>query len=179
MAGVISVDSVAGSADLTTALAEAAKEVGRVPLSEEQALALALEMADVLRQVALNEHTVIDVKAAQPALLAALSSDVEDLQIKAGAVLALVETPAAQQAIAALALDPGNTESLRLAMLGRLAESGKANGNKLPAAQVDALIRLAADEPQLELRTAASKALGALNLSDNRASAIIRQYHPR
>ena len=44
-------------------------------------------------------------------------------------------------------------------------------------AQVAELVRIARDEPDLVLRTAASQALGAVNLASNQASDIIRRYY--
>jgi hypothetical protein len=79
--------------------------------------------------------------------------------------------------VAALALDAANSESLRLSSFASLSESAKSHGNLLSGDQVTELIRIARDEPDLTMRTAASQALGALNLTANKASEIIRGYH--
>jgi hypothetical protein len=76
-----------------------------------------------------------------------------------------------------LALKTDNTESLRVAVFGSLADSAKHAGNKLTEEQVNELVKQAMDEPNLNLRTAASKALGALNLTTSKASEIIRKYY--
>ena len=66
---------------------------------------------------------------------------------------------------------------LRIAMFDALAESARRNANKLDAPLIDPLIQIASDEPVMTLRNAAAQALGALNLTTNKASEIIRKYH--
>ncbi len=92
-------------------------------------------------------------------------------------MLALTPVPAAQRAIAHVALDANNSKSLRVAVFGSLAESAKNNGNLLEEAQVATLVTIAKEDADLTIRTAASQTLGAINLSNNKASEIIRTYH--
>jgi len=58
-----------------------------------------------------------------------------------------------------------------------LASSAKAFGNRLDDDRVTRVLGLARDEPDLVMRSAASQALGALDLTDNKASDIIRSYY--
>lgn len=109
--------------------------------------------------------------------MTALSAPDEGLQTAAASVLALVRTPSAQGAIAQMALDAANTDSLRLAAYDSLSESAKNNGNLLGDDQLTELVRIARDEADLTIRTAASQTLGALNLHTSKASDIIRSYH--
>jgi hypothetical protein len=118
------------------------------------------------------------VDAAEPALIAALSSESEELQVKTAGVLSLCRSAQAQDAVAQAALNADRPEALRIEMFAALAESAKNNGNQLEPARVANLIQVSADDSVMTIRTAASKALGALNLSDNRASEIIRKYYP-
>ena len=97
--------------------------------------------------------------------------------VKAASVLALVPTPSAQGAVARTALDAANANSLRLAAFDSLSESSKSNGNLLADDQLTELVKIARDETDLTIRTAASQTLGALNLHTSKASDIIRSYY--
>jgi hypothetical protein len=102
----------------------------------------------------------------------------ETLRSRAAAVLGRVRSESAQRALASTALDGQQSETLRVSVLGSLSESAKAYGKQLSDDQVQQLVGLTADETQSAgLRTAASKALGALNLTDNKASDLIRKYY--
>ena len=171
------VDAAAADAALEAALERARGRAGHAPLSGEMALDLALRAADTLRRIAVDGRTVYDASMAMPSLISALSASDERLQITAALVLALTPLPAAQRAIAHVALDSNNSKSLRVAAFGSLAESAKNNGNLLEEGQVSALVTIAKEDADLTIRTAASQTIGAVNLSNNKASEIIRTYY--
>ncbi|UCG17490.1 MAG: HEAT repeat domain-containing protein [Phycisphaerales bacterium] len=179
LTGLDQADAGASATELAAAADRASAEAAQIALEPAMALELALETADVLRRVALDGRTPINIEAAEPALISALAADSEELRVKVASVLALSHSARAQQAVARVALSSDQAEPLRIAMFESLAESAKRNGNRLEPQLVNELIQIAAEEPVLTLRTSASKALGALNLSDNRASEIIRKYHQR
>ncbi len=163
---------------MLTARIDAINErTGQLPLDGHIALSLALESAEVLRGIAADGRTVFRFERAEPALISVLTSPEEELQIKAASVLALAHTAAAQRAIAALALDAGNTTTLRVATFNSLAESAQNNGNLLEENQILRLVEIARDDEDLVIRTAASQALGAINLKSSKASEIIRKYY--
>jgi len=92
-------------------------------------------------------------------------------------VLGHIASGAAQQAIAGIALDPAEPQEMRVAMFSALAAAAKRRGNLLPDETVRQLITVVESDTNMAIRTAASQALGALNLPGNPASAIIRgQY---
>ena len=127
--------------------------------------------------IAVDGRTVFAFEIAEPALISVLTSPSEELQIKAARVLALARTETAQRAVAHLALDDANTDSLRVATFNALAESAKNNGNLLTDDQVARLVLIAKDDENLVIRTAASEALGAVNLKSSKASEIVRKYY--
>jgi len=170
-----SVDASA-TAGLEAALERLRERGGQTQLDSDLAFALALEATETLRRIAVDGRTVYDFAVAEAALIGALSSSDERLQITAASVLALARTPTAQRAIGHVALDPGNSLTLRIAAFGSLAESAKNNGHALEDAQTAEFVRIAREEADLTIRTAASQALGAMNLATNRASEIIRSY---
>ncbi len=141
------------------------------------ALELALESAATLRDIALDGDSVFVYQEAEPALISALAAQDEELRIGSASVLALIGTPAAQRALADAALDDANSDTLRISAFQALARAARNKGNHLDADRVTRLLAAAKDEADLVLRTAASQALGALNLADNQASEIIRKYY--
>lgn len=149
------------------------------PFTPERGLELALASARTLRLIAESNATPFDTRPAQQDLIRALTYNAEELQIAAAAALALIDSPEAQQAIATFALDPGQTESLRIAMFGSLAESARRFGSELRDDQVKELTAQGMNDPNLTLRTAASKALGAMNFpTEVSADVILAQPEP-
>ncbi len=174
---VESMDASSAEQTVGAALTRARERTGQTSLAPDVAMLMALQAAETLRSIALDGNTVYDFGGAVPALIGALASTDERLQVTAASVLALAGTPTAQRSVAHVALDEGNSETLRVAVFRSLAESARNHGNTLEESQVGDLVRVSRDEKNLTLRTAASQALGAINLANNRASEIIRSYH--
>lgn len=164
---------------VSTRITRASQAMGMSPLDRDLSLSLALQSADVLRDIAESNLSVYKFSRAIPALITALKSKSETLRTKVGHALALAESADAQAAIAESALDTAHSQAERIAAFGALAESARRNGNLLGDHEVVArLIAFTMDEQDLVLRAAASKALGALDLPSNKASEIIRaQYN--
>lgn len=171
------VDAQADAAALSAALERIVARTGQKPLDAAAAVEIALQAARTLEAIAAHGRTVFDVTGAEPALIADLSSTSEELRATCAEVLARIPTPTAQRSIAYVAMDDKNSESLRVSVFGSLARSARLAGNQLEPQQVARLLDIAKNEPSLILRTAASQALGALNLADNQASAIIRSFY--
>jgi hypothetical protein len=171
---VETVDAAMDESGLAAAFDRAHERSAATPLDDDAVLAVALEAGETLRRIAVDGRTVYDLSVAEPALIDALSSGEERLQVLAASVLALMPTSTAQRAIAHVALDDGNARSLRVAAYGSLSESAKNHGHMLEDGQVAELVRIAKEEDDLVIRTAASQALGAINLATSKASEIIR-----
>ena len=166
------------SADaLTERWMEVAGRVGQLPLHDDEALVLALNATETLRLIAVDGRTVYQYEQAEPNLIRALARPDESLKLAAMQTLLLFARPAAQQAIASVGLDAGQSESVRMAAFAALSESGKRNGSLLTEDQVAELLELAMNDDDLVMRTAASRALGALNISSDRSSEVILKYH--
>ncbi len=174
-------------ADGQTAYADLAKQLvarrdeiagrfGHADLPAETSLHLALEAAHTLRLVALNRSSALDVRQAEPALSAALAQPSEELRIACCDALAAIDSATAQRAIGGVALNAEQTPTLRMAAFDALAESGRRFGNQLEPAVVKQLLEQAIGLPDLDLRTAASQAMGALNLSGRVVADVILQY---
>jgi len=171
------VDAGVDEGALRGALERVRDRTGQTPLNPEMASSIALQSAETLRRIAVDGRTAYNVSEAAPALIGALSASDEKLQTVAAGVLALIPAPAAQRAIAHVALDSKNSLSLRVAAFGALAESARNNGNQLEESHVGALVKIAREESDLVIRTASSQALGAINLGTSKASEIIRGFY--
>ncbi|MEW6251824.1 MAG: hypothetical protein AB1716_14355 [Planctomycetota bacterium] len=165
------------SEDVERAIATVSKAVGATAITPELGAELALEAADVLRQLALTNNPVFKVTDAEAALLTALQSDRPELKLLVAEVLGYIGTTKAQEAIAKLALDPQTPEDMRVKMFTALAEAAKRQGNKLPDELVQTVVSIAAKDENMTIREAASRTLGALNVPGEPASEIIRNQY--
>lgn len=174
------VEFVVGAVDreaLLARVASASGVVGMTPVDGDRAHELALLSAETLRRLALDRAGVFNVSDAERSAVAALDASQEDLQLAAIGLLATISSGGAQRAIAHIALAGSHTESLRTAAFAGLAESAKRFGSLLDGEQVDALLTFSFEEANLRLRTAASHALGALNVASDKASRIPLRFH--
>ena len=152
---------------------DTAARVGRVPLDADEALDLAIDACHVLDAIAVSRSPVFAFDQATPALIIALQHPAEDLRIEAAFVLAHAASPDAQNALAAVAVDPDTEMTLRLPAFESLADSAKRNGNLLNADNLTALKELTISAADPVIRTNASRALGALNLPASEAATPI------
>ncbi len=179
LADVIDIgDETVITQQIMTRLGRASQALGMSPLDRDLSLDLAIRAADTVRAIALSNRTVYDTSRVTPALIMGLKSSSEALRVRCSHALALAKSADAQEAILESALDATHSQSERIAEFGDLAEAARRNGNLLGDREVvSRLIELALNEKDLVLRTAASKALGALDLSGDKASEIIRAQH--
>ena len=133
-----------------------------------------LRAAKVMLKIAQTRNQILDLSPAQDALIAATKSKRMEIQMLAGQILAYLNTPAAQQAIAAMAMAEGNSKDIRIVAFGSLAVSAKVNGNNLDDAAINALYALVSSKDiDPGLRAAAAAAYGALNLPSQKVKTLI------
>lgn len=148
---------------LTTRLEQIGRRYGYQPLTDEDGVDLSLEAARSLQRIAAYKSVIFDVRAAESALAEALNNHPsEEVRIDTTRVLALIDSSTAQDALAQAALSDEHTSTLRIAAFASLAESARELGDRLSDRLTKELIQQAMSEPDLELRTAASQALGAI-----------------
>ncbi len=134
----------------------------------------ALRAADTMLKLASTRNKVVDLSGAQDALVAGVRDKRTEIQVLSGQTLAHLDSPAAQRAIAGMALDTGNAAEVRIPAFDSLATSAKVNANMLPETVVDAIyILISSDETDPDLRSAAAAAYGALNLPSQKAKDLI------
>jgi hypothetical protein len=134
----------------------------------------ALRAAQALLKLAVSRNPVIDLSLAQPALVNATQSTRQEIQVLSGQILAYINSPDAQRAIAEMAMAAGNDASVRIAAFESLANSAKLSGSLLPDGTISAIYTLiSADETDPALRAAAAAAYGALNLPSQKVKNLI------
>lgn len=154
---------------LGSAIEQALAATGAAEQSEEQRLALAVEALDELYEVGIG-RSVYDVAVAEPALVAALQDDRDEVVTKAGQVLALIGTPTAQEALGRAAIETGG--EVQVSLLDSLGVSASHHGNKLPEVLTNDLLKLV-QESTGETAIAAARAHGALSLPTSNAVQLI------
>ena len=142
--------------------------------NERLAYTYALRSVNAMLQLAASRNTVIDLSQAQTSLIKVSGGPDKDIKVLACQVLAYLNSPEAQRAIAATALDQANPLDVRVAAFGALAVSAKVNASLLDDEQVNAIFALAGSvEAPAPLRGAAAAAYGALNLPSQRVKDLI------
>lgn len=142
--------------------------------SQELVDSYAIRSAEVLLKLALTRNPVIDLSRAKEMLIEATKDKREQIQILAGQILAHLDGPDAQRAIAAMALAEDNSMAVRVAAFESLTTSAKLNANLLDDEKIDAIYSLVSSrqtEPQL--RSAAATAYGSLNLPSRKVKNLI------
>ncbi len=140
--------------------------------SDEIAENYAVRAAETMLSLAHSRNKVLDLSAAQLALESAVSD--ARIQVLAGEILAYLNSPGAQRAIAAMALEENNAPDVRISAFNSLATSAKLNANMLPDETIDAIYALiSSDATDTELRSTAAAAYGALNLPSRKVKDLI------
>lgn len=134
----------------------------------------ALRSASVMLKLAVTRNRVINLAEARDALTGATTSKRPEIQILAAEILARLEGPGAQRAIAIMALADGNNPVVRISAFNALAVSAKINANLLDDDLIDAVYSLVGSQ-QVDpaLRAAAASAYGALNLPSRKVKDLI------
>jgi HEAT repeat protein len=143
-------------------------------LDRRLADSFAIRSLEAMLKLGQTKNSVIDLSAAQQDLISATKDSRTQVQILAGRVLAYLNSPNAQRAIAAMGLDTENPVEVRIAAFNSLAASAKLNANLLDSDMIDAVFSLISS-PQTtpELKTAAAAAYGALNLPSKKVKDLI------
>ena len=161
---------------LKKSIEDARTKAGVGALDQKDVDAYALSAAAALRSLAISRNPVLAVSAGQTGLLAALQGTKSDLVAAVGNVLSELPSDAAQQGLAARALDDQAPADIRKSLFKSLADSAKTFGNHLEPSQVELLQKEAVELTDPDLRSAAAEARGALNLpTDQARDLILRQ----
>lgn len=160
-------------AALSPVLQKARERSGSLPLDEKTAQSYALRSAELLGKLAIARGQVLNLLDAQPTLLGSLEDARPEIAKAGTVVLGLIDSKEPQAALLAKSLDEKAADELKIASLKGLATSERFFGNRLSGEQVDSLKKLTETATSPDVKTAASEALGALNLPSNEAKTLI------
>jgi hypothetical protein len=161
------------AASLKPALDEARKHAGALALTPELATQYAMRAAELLRRLAIARSQTMDPTGAKAALLAALDDARPDIVKISGEVLGLIDAPEAQPALLAKAQNEQTADDVKISLYNSLATSAKNWGNRLDENAINTLSKTVAEAANLQVRSAAAEARGALNLPPDQAKKLI------
>jgi hypothetical protein len=163
-----------GSEMIIENLSEAILETDANALGAELSSKYAFRAIHAMQTLAVTHNKIVDLSKASSALIQITASDKPAMQALAADVLARLESPDAQRAIAAMALSDKNAPEIQIAAFGSLVVSAKQNANLLLSEQIDAIYALVRSmETEPTLRAAAAGAYGALNLPSEKVKTLI------
>jgi hypothetical protein len=142
--------------------------------NQQLADSYAVRAATVMLELARTRNPVIDLSSAKRALISATGDRRPQIQVLSGRVLAHIDSPDAQRAIAGMALRRDNDLDVRIKAFESLAVSAKLNASLLDEALIDAIYSLVSSlQTHPALRSAAAAAYGALNLPSQKVKDLI------
>ncbi|MHC4988991.1 MAG: HEAT repeat domain-containing protein, partial [Planctomycetota bacterium] len=168
------VNDFVGSALIVENLAEAVLGQDIDEIGSEAAQVYALRAVQAMYKLALARNRIVDLSVAMPALIKVTQESDPQLRVLAAQVLAYLQSPDAQRAIATMAMTDQNDNAVRISAFGSLALSAKINASLLLTEQIEAIYALVSStEADPDLRAAAAGAYGALNLPSEQVKNLI------
>lgn len=146
------------------------KRTGNAGLSESDIAMYRESAVNALRDLAVARNRVLRIEDASASLVRTLEDNRIGMTMSIAEVLAWVPEARAQMAIFDRALQ--SEGSVRVELLGKVAESARRYGNRLEQRQVNRLIDLAKTGNEADA-TAAAGVLGSLNLPNVEISSLI------
>jgi hypothetical protein len=134
----------------------------------------AVRAGEAMLKISVTRNRVIDVKLAMNSLVEGSKDERDAIKKLSANVLAYINDGEAQRAIAAMAMYEDNSMDVRIAGFESLALSAKMNANLLDEDAVDAIYEfLSSTDTDAELRSAAARAFGAMNLPSRKVKDLI------
>jgi hypothetical protein len=143
-------------------------------LGDQSALEYAFRAIKAMKKLAISNNQVVDLERAGKSLINVLNGDNDELRFLAAEILAMLDNPMAQRAIAKLALSDDYSNDIRVTLFNSLTESAKKNGQQLTEEQIDGIYAItSSQDADPQLRAAAAGAYGAFNLPSKRVKELI------
>lgn len=143
-------------------------------MGQELADEYALRSVNAMLKLAIERNSVVNLLAAKEALIDSTENDESVMQVLSGQVLARLNSPEAQRAVAGMALNETLDNSIRIEAFKSLAISAKLNGSLLGQDQIDGIYQLVGDDAaDAAIRTVVAGAYGALNLPSEQVKQLI------
>ncbi len=162
----------AAAVEVSEAIAEVVKAAAGTPLTPEQATEWAVRAARAVRILGLTRSTVYDITRCRGTLANSLGDSRVEVRVAAAEALATIPGPQAQSAIAALAMDVGVDEAVRLAAFKALGENVRRYGTSIDEKMAQAMVDLVVKGTG-SVKMAAAEILGALNLPSEKVKDLI------
>jgi hypothetical protein len=170
---LLSTTQSADPAELKKSVEAARKKGSSIPLDEKVATEYALRASNLLLLLGESHNPILDTTPAMNTLLTSLDDPRAELVKSAGNAVALINSSQAQQGLLIKASDDKTPDDLRISLYKSLATAAKFYGNQLAPDQVEQLQKTVELAPNLDVRSAAAEAMGALNLPATRARVLI------
>ena len=168
------VNEFVGSDLIVENLAEAVLGESSDKIEPDVAQEYALRSVQAMYKLAVVRNKIVDLSTALPALIEVTQKSSPQMRVLGAGVLAHLESPEAQRAIMAMAMNEQNDNDIRIAAFGSLALSAKINALLLLTEQTEAIYGLVSStEADADLRAAAAGAYGALNLPSEQVKSLI------
>ncbi|MGH7178420.1 MAG: HEAT repeat domain-containing protein [Tepidisphaeraceae bacterium] len=161
------------AAGLKPAIEGARARAGALPVDPAVATAYATRAGQLLAQLAISRGQVLNLSPAKPTLLSSLNDARPDIVKLSGYVLGLLPDKDAQAGLLTGAMSDKNSDEVKVSLYNSLATNAKFFGNMLDTQQIEALTKVVADAQNLQVRSAAAQAHGALNLPSDQAKTLI------
>jgi hypothetical protein len=158
---------------LKPAIDQARSKAGGLPVDPAIATKYATRAGELLARLAISNTTVFDLATAEPSLLASLTDQRPEIVKLSGNVLAFVNTTNGQAGLLTVGAEEKTADDVKISLLKSLSTNAKYFGNKLEPQQIETLAKLVEGAPNLEVRSAAAEAHGALNLPPDQAKGLI------
>jgi hypothetical protein len=170
---IMSVTLAKDAAGLKIAIPEAMKRAGTLNLNTDVGTKYALRSGALLEKLAISRGQVLDISAAKVSLLSALNDARPEVVKLAGQTLGLINDKDAQSALLGKASDDKTADDVKISLYGSLATSAKFYGNQLDEPGVKTLSGIVESAQNLDVRSAAAEARGALNLPAEQAKSLV------
>ena len=165
----------ANAEDIAKALTEARKLSAGAAFTPEEAAAWTVKAAEAIRLLGITGNSVYDIPRCRPALVALLADQRANIRIAAAKALAVIRDTEAQKAVCELALNAEATDDVRVAAFEALSESIRRFGNQLTDDMSQKVLDVVVGKGDEPLRVAAAQALGSMNLTSEKISALFME----
>jgi hypothetical protein len=169
----VSITEATDTDALTKAVDDARTHAGNLPLDDKGAQDYAVRSAQLLLNLAISHNHVYDLSGAENSLLGAIKDKRTDVAKDAALVLGYLDSKSGQSGLLEVAEADGTPDDVKLVLYQSLAESAKNFGNHLSDDDVTSLEKVVDSAANLQVRTAAAAAAGALNLPTEQAKDLI------
>jgi hypothetical protein len=170
---LLSTTTATDPAALKVAIEDAQKHAGTLPIDPAGATEYATRAAQLLLKIGLARNAVYDLAPAKQSILSALTDARPDIVKLGGGCGAFLNDRDAQAGLLAATSEEKTADDVKISLYKSLALSAKLWGNLLDQTAVQNLEKVVAGATNLDVRSAAAEARGALNLPADQAKTLV------